>query len=158
VLKLLHVDDSEAQRFMVREAILFAKIPFRLYEADCPESAMAFFQHNSHPQPDVVLLDYSMEPHTGAEFLHWLRAEKGLNSVPVVMFSGSTGRHHVAECYAKGADHFISKPSSFANLQEIIRSLYLSVVRNTAEPIIHLQEYIVDPRDCAKVAHNQAAA
>jgi CheY-like chemotaxis protein len=146
VLKLLHIDDSEIQRFMVKEAILFAKIPFRFYEADCPKSAMAFFQYDSHPQPEVVLLDYSMEPHTGAELLDWLRVERGLTSVPVIMFSGSTGPYHVAECYAKGANHFLSKPSSFANLKEILCALYESVLRKTPEPIIGLRQYIADPR------------
>jgi CheY-like chemotaxis protein len=62
------------------------------------------------------------------------------------MFTSSLGQRNVAECYAKGANHFLRKPTSFSRLQEVIRSLYLSVLHNTPEPIIDLREYIPDPR------------
>jgi CheY-like chemotaxis protein len=35
---------------------------------------------------------------------------KKMASIPVVMFSGSAGLLHVAECYATGADYFLRKP------------------------------------------------
>lgn len=150
-LPLLHIDDSESDRIIVREAITLARIPFTFYEADGPESAKPFFQvdaldNHRCPRPALVLLDYDMRPLTGADFLDWLRIEKGIASIPVVMLSGSEGRRHIAECYEKGANHFLSKPATMAGLKEIIRALYNSVRYNTPEPILQLREYKPCPR------------
>jgi CheY-like chemotaxis protein len=98
------------------------------------------------PSPDVVLLDYEMGQQTGADFLDWLRVKKQNRSLPVVMFTSSLGQRHVEECYANGANHFLRKPTNLTRLREIIGSLYLSVLRKSPEPLIHLPEYIGDPR------------
>jgi CheY-like chemotaxis protein len=149
-LPLLHIDDSKSDRIIVREAIALAKIPFTFYGADSPESAKPFFQLHGddarYPQPALVLLDYDMRPHTGADFLDWLRLEKGIASIPVVMLSGSEGQHHIAECYAKGANHFLSKPANMERFKEIVRSIHDSLRSETSEPIVQLLEYKLCPR------------
>jgi CheY-like chemotaxis protein len=150
-LPLLHIDDSEADRIILREAIASTKVPFSLYGADSPESAKPFFHtldgdNGQYPRPALIVLDYDMGPLTGADFLDWLRVKEGIASIPVVMLSGSEGRRNVAECYAKGATHFLSKPASMASFKKIIRSLYTSVRYDTPEPILMLPEYKPCPR------------
>jgi CheY-like chemotaxis protein len=66
------------------------------------------------------------------------------------MFSGSCEHGEAAECYAKGANHFVSKPSNLERLKEILGTLYLSVLHNTPDLIIQLREYLPDPRDTQK--------
>jgi DNA-binding response OmpR family regulator len=159
-LPLLYIDDSVNDRLLVREAILLTKTPFAFYQADGFEAAIPYFQFHGHDgvpkqplRPALVLLDYDLGNHTGADLLYWLRKTKRIMSLPVVMFSGSLGRMHVAECYAAGANHFITKPKNMYRLKVIVRTLHLSLVSNKRHPspILLLEEYQLDPRKAAPV-------
>jgi CheY-like chemotaxis protein len=150
---LLHIDDSANDRLLVKEAILLSKIPFNYYGADSLESAVEYFDYRGNelgakqfPHPELVLLDYDMGRNTGADFLHWLREMEEITSIPVVMFSGSVGQPHIAECYAAGADHFISKPKNLTRLKTIVRALHLSMMSHRSSPILRREEYQPDPR------------
>jgi len=73
---------------------------------------MPYFQIHGHhgeleQRPALVSLDYELGGSTGVDFLYWLRVRKKIKSLPVIMFSGSPGRSHIAECYAAGADHYL---------------------------------------------------
>jgi len=152
-LPLLHVDDSVDDRCLVKEAITITKTPFTYHEADGLESAMLYFQlHGQHGEleqhPAMVLLDYELGGNTtGVDFLYWLRVRKKITALPVVMFSGSPGRGHIAECYAAGADHYLTKPSEMERLKRIVSTLYIGLVSRPPDPIPSLKEYQPDPRD-----------
>jgi CheY-like chemotaxis protein len=148
----LHIDDSANDRHLVKEAIFLTETPFAFYEADGIESAIPYFQSHGHdggfPRPALVLLDYDLGDHTGADLLYWLRVMKKITSIPVVMLSGSVGRPHVAECYATGANHFLSKPKNLERLKIIVGTLHLNLVSlHQPGPIQLLQEYRPDPRE-----------
>jgi two-component system, chemotaxis family, response regulator Rcp1 len=149
-LRLLHIDDSPNDRLLVKVAISQTKTPFIFYEADGLETAMPYFRFHQYDgenlHPALVLLDYDMGKTTGADFLYWLRVTRKITSIPVVMLSGSVGGPHVAECYAAGANHFISKPVDLSGLKVIIRTLHMSMPCNGHGPIAFLQEYQPDPR------------
>lgn len=149
-LTLLHVDDCAEDRVLVRRAIALSGIPFEYHEADGMESAVAYFQfRDGKPRrsPSLVLLDYDLGNYTGADFLYWLRFLKKLTSLPVVMFSGSQGDRHVAECYASGANYFISKANNLERLRLIVRVLHLSLVTfRQPGPLLLLKEFQPDPR------------
>jgi len=150
-LPLLHVDDSADDRFLVKEAIAITKTPFTYHEADGSESAMSYFQFHGQSgeleqRPALVLLDYQLGGDaTGVEFLHWLRMQKKITSLPVVMFSGSPGTGHIAECYAAGVDHYLTKPNDFERLKRIVRTLYVGLLSRPPGPIPLLTEYRPDP-------------
>ena len=154
-LPLLYIDDSVSDRLLVREAILLTKTPFAFYHADGMESAILYFQSHGHdgepksfPRPALVLLDYDLGNHSGADFLYWLRLIKNITSIPVVMFSGSAGQLHIAECYATGANYFLSKPNDITRLKVIVHTLHLSLVSlHRPGPIHLLEEYQADPRE-----------
>jgi CheY-like chemotaxis protein len=155
MVPLLHIDDSADDRLFVREAISLTQTPFTLYEADGLEAAIPYFQFHKHdgepeqyPRPALVLLDYNLGERTGVDFLYWLRVLKRITDVPVVVFSGSAEHRDIEECYANGADHFVSKASDLTRLKVIVRSLHLSFANvNGPGPLILLPEYRADPRD-----------
>jgi CheY-like chemotaxis protein len=98
--------------------------------------------------PDLILLDYYLGNHTGADLLYWLRLMKKIGSIPVVMFSGAAGQPHIAEFYANGANYFLSKPKNLERLKIIVRTLHQSLVSlHQPGPIQLLQEYRPDPRE-----------
>jgi len=144
-LTLLHIDDSVEERILVKWAIALTNTQFQYDEADGLESAMAYFQfQNGTPQrvPALVLLDYDMGNYTGVDFLYWLRFLKKITSLPVVMFSGSEGRRHVAECYAAGANYFLINPQELDALKTVVQSLHSTLLfPNEPSPILLLKEY-----------------
>ncbi|HWV99940.1 MAG TPA: response regulator [Candidatus Acidoferrum sp.] len=155
LVPLLYVDDSENDRLLVREVIALTETPFLFCQADGAESAKPYFQSQTRdgepkhfPRRALVLLDYDLGNHNGADLLYWLRTTKKLSSIPVIMFIGSPGRLHVEECYAAGANYFISKPKDLERLKTIVRLLHLSLVSDNKHPspILHLPEYQPDPR------------
>jgi len=154
-LPLLHIDDGADDRLLVSEAIILSNTPFDFYQANGMESAIPYFQSTrhdgelkKHPHPALVLLDYNLGDHTGADFLYWMRLMKKINSTPVVMFSASNEKRIIAECYATGANHFLCKPLGIERVKTIVRTLHLSLVSHTTRPspILHLPEYQPDPR------------
>ncbi len=82
------------------------------------------FDHPKYfPPPDLVLLEYSLGTFKGTELLYWIRTQPETQALPVVMFSGSTEKHIVAECYELGADYFIAKPAQLAERVKLVNTL-----------------------------------
>jgi chemotaxis family two-component system response regulator Rcp1 len=149
-LVLLHIDDSADDRFLVKYVIRETGTAFTLHQVESIAAAVPYFEFHRHdgepkqfPRPALVLLDYDLGPQTGADFLVWLRNVKKMTSIPVVMLSGSVGEPFVEECYANGANCFLSKPNHLAGMKTLICSLYLSlsVPEGPSEPLHLLPEY-----------------
>ena len=159
-MPLLHIDDCANDRLLVREAIFLSHTPFTFYQANGMESAIPYFQSHRQngeptqcPRPALVLLDYDLGDHTGANFLYWLRLIKKITSIPVIVFSGSVAQSQVAECYSTGANHYLSKPKELDRLKIIVHTLHLSLVSpHRPGPIQFLQEYQPDPRKTPLIA------
>lgn len=62
--------------------------------------------------PDLVLLDWMMPLRSGLEVCHNLRADRLLDSVPVVMLTARGSEADIEWGYAAGADAYIVKPFS----------------------------------------------
>lgn len=150
-MPLLHIDDSADDRLLVSEAIILSDTPFDFYQANGMESAIPYFQSSElkrHPHPALVLLDYNLGDHTGADFLYWMRLMKKINSTPVVMFSASNEKRIIAECYATGANHFLCKPLGLERVKIIVRTLHCLVSHDGhSSPISLLEEYRPEPRE-----------
>lgn len=70
----------------------------------------------SSPRPDVLLLDLNMPRMSGREALRLLKQDPALRCVPVVVFTTSDDERDVRDCYEAGANAFVTKPCSIAEL------------------------------------------
>jgi CheY-like chemotaxis protein len=61
-------------------------------------------------RPDVALLDISLGDASGVDLLHQLRAEVGLESLPVIAVTSHSQRSERATYLAEGFTDFIAKP------------------------------------------------
>lgn len=57
---------------------------------------------------DIVLLDYELPDISGLEVLDWIRLQKDLAKMPVIMTTASVMNGE--ECLDYGADYFLPKP------------------------------------------------
>jgi len=151
---VLHVDDEPDYRLLVEEAAQRANSSLVLHGQDGYLPAIEYlsgegvFAHRrQYPLPAFVLLDYSLNGHTGVDLLRWLRFHSGLPSLPAVMFSDSDRVEQVALCYREGARHYLRKPHTFDGLTRLLQVLAHSF---SSDPPCHdlllaLREYRPKP-------------
>ena len=73
------------------------------------------------PLPRLVLLDLNMPVKDGREALFEIKSDPAFWRTPIVIFSTSTAAIDIRRAYQLGANSFITKPSSFERLVEIVR-------------------------------------
>ena len=76
-------------------------------------------------QPDIVILDWEMEPMNGGEFTRKLRQDDGSPNpyIPIIMLTGYTERRKVEEARDLGVTEFLAKPVSAQGLYTRIVSI-----------------------------------
>jgi excisionase family DNA binding protein len=102
---ILIVDDDERIREYVRVNLEMEGYTVR--EAGDAEQGLELLEEAS---PDLILLDVMMPKVDGWEMLRRVRERHGVDTVPVVMYSGKVDEESLREATARGAQGFIGKP------------------------------------------------
>lgn len=123
---VLYVEDDDAA-FAVVDLIMQEQNPgFRLFRARNGEEAFAFLgecetQQQSAP-PDLILLDLNLPGKSGLEILSDLKRSPAFCTIPVVMFTTSATESDRTHALERGAQAYITKPSSFDLLVNAVRT------------------------------------
>lgn len=80
--------------------------------------------------PDVIFLDLNMPGMTGFQVLKEIKGSVRLKNIPVVIFSTSTNPKDINETRSMGAFTFITKPSHYNDLRDILKNLLRSIFSN----------------------------
>ena len=124
---LLIVDDDKSAREGLRS--IFETAGHRtIAVADAP-AALSLLRKR---QCDLVLLDVELPDVDGLSLCRLLRAQPGLNQLPLVVFSADDSEGRKVEAFTAGADDYIVKPSSPGELLSRINS-HLSVAQRESE-------------------------
>jgi len=75
------------------------------------------------PHPELVLLDINMPRKSGLEVLEEIKRDPGLRTIPVVLLTTSRAPEQIARCYELGGAGFVTKPNTFSELVEMMRSI-----------------------------------
>ena len=73
--------------------------------------------------PDAIVVDYRMPVMDGFEVTRRIKTDKRLQTIPVLMLTGSDQSQHVVEGLGAGADDFVSKGSDTEVLLARLRAL-----------------------------------
>lgn len=115
--------DAEALLRVVRQVPLEAPV-VRVCDG---EAALDYLHHRgAHAQaerPALVLMDLHMPGIGGHELLSRLKADAGLRSIPIIVFSSSALPEDVRDAYAEGANSYLRKPEEGAQMQAVVRAL-----------------------------------
>ncbi len=72
---------------------------------------------------DIIFLDLNMPIMTGQQFLSELKKREALSRIPVIILSTSSNLETINQTKALGAKHFITKPSNFKELKNILNRI-----------------------------------
>lgn len=117
--RILLVDDSDDDIFLVREAFRESGVAHRFNAISDAEEALVYLRENLHERPDVLLLDINMPRFNGFDVLEWVQADPDLREIPVVMLTTSEQPEDIRRATEGGACAYYRKPVDFRQLREL---------------------------------------
>jgi PAS domain S-box-containing protein len=109
--RLLCIDDSASVRSQVVE--LFQD----WYDIELATNGLEGLQAAKAHPPDVVLSDYEMPELNGLQLLLAMKNDPALRAIPFLVFTAKAYQSTVTKCLNAGADDFLSKSCSAAELR-----------------------------------------
>ena len=113
---VLIADDLAANRAMIR--MVLADSGYRVLEAVDGDEAWQVAQQN---HPNVAILDLQMPKRSGVDVAQAIKRDPELADVCVVLLSGQSDHDLSAAVQTSGADHYLTKPFSLAELRRIMQ-------------------------------------
>ncbi|MBI3475883.1 MAG: response regulator [Acidobacteria bacterium] len=134
--EVLLVDDNPADLDLIREALSGVDHKPAVSIVQDGELAIAFLTHSGQfrgvSRPDLVILDLNLPRKDGRAVLANVKGDPNLRSIPIVLFTTSGSRQDVIDCYALGANCYVSKPGSLDEFRKAVQSIqrfWLAVAR-----------------------------
>lgn len=119
---ILLIEDSSGERELFRLALKQTGLEVALFTEQDAEAALNFLNNHSE-LPSLILLDWHLGKQRGDEFLKRLRADARLAAIPVVVFTTSDDASDLSLAYASGANGYVMKPGTFADLIQCTRDI-----------------------------------
>jgi chemotaxis family two-component system response regulator Rcp1 len=125
--EVLLVDDNPADLDLIRDALSSVDHKPVVSTVQDGELAIAFLTHSGEfrgaPRPDLVILDLNLPRKDGRAVLAHVKSDPNLRSIPIVLFTTSGSRQDVIDCYALGANCYVSKPGSLDEFRKAVQSI-----------------------------------
>lgn len=128
-LRLLLLEDSPADIFLVREAIREEGLTCDLQVALDGEKAIELIDQmdaGDRLGPHLLLLDLNVPRRTGDEVMQRIKRSPKCAKIPVVVITSSDSREDRQKAMDLGADEYFRKPSNlkeFMELGKLVRRL-----------------------------------
>jgi len=140
---ILLVDDSAEDTLLIQRAFQKAGIPNPLHVVHDGDEAIAYLNgqgkysdRTAYPFPALLLLDLVMPGTDGFEVLRWIRANRELETLRILVLTSSDRIWDVNQAYRLGANSFMVKPIEFQDLVMLSKSLHDYWLNKTKAPNI----------------------
>jgi CheY-like chemotaxis protein len=121
---MLVVEDDLGDQKLLRSALNNLTMPVVFSVHGTAEEALDYLGNTDSgsemPRPNLILLDLNMPGMGGREFLRRIKADPALCPIPVVVLTTSDSQSDIEQCYKLHAAGYIQKPSTPAQLREIM--------------------------------------
>ncbi|WP_308208646.1 response regulator [Paractinoplanes aksuensis] len=126
-LRILVVDDDDADTVMIEEALAAATVPPVTQRArDGREALDQLRAEADEPQgdlPDLILLDLNMPRMGGLQLLEELKSDPRLQSIPVVVLTTSDAHPDILASYRHHASAFVTKPLDLDRFESAVQKI-----------------------------------
>ena len=127
---ILLVEDDDDDVFLFKRALKMAKITNPVNVATDGRAAIDYLSSAAQgadpercPLPFIVFLDLKMPNVDGFEVLSWIRSQPSLESIVVVVLTGSNQPRDQQRAYALGARSYLVKPAKPEEIRQFIESM-----------------------------------
>lgn len=127
---ILLVEDDRDDEFIFQRALKAAHIANPVIVVKNGRDAMDYLSHQGeyadrvkYPLPFVIFLDLKLPYLDGFEVLSWIRAQPALQSIVVVVLSGSDETRDHQKAYALGARTYLVKPPQAKDIKLFVDSM-----------------------------------
>lgn len=115
---LLADDDTDDREFFTE--VMNESIPEATVTAvNNGSELIRVISDNSRRLPDIIFLDLNMPCKNGQECLREIKKMQKLKNIPIVMYSTSSNKNDVENAYNEGANLYVRKPNTYAEMQKI---------------------------------------
>lgn len=125
-VSLLVVDDFRTMSLILCK--LACEIGFR--DVDQAHDGFTALDRLRQKRYGLVISDWNMQPMTGAQLVQAMRADPALAGIPVILITAEGSRHD--EAWLSGADGFLNKPFTAADLAAAIEDVFSRVAEQRA--------------------------
>jgi CheY-like chemotaxis protein len=139
---ILLVEDNEDDVFLMKHALNGAGVtnPVLVVETgqqaiDYLSGANRYQDRTRYPMPVIVFLDLKLPLMSGHEVLAWIRGQRQLESLVVVVLTSSNEPSDVRRSYSLGANSYLVKPLSAQQLLDLAKAFKWSWLQR-AEPAV----------------------
>ena len=124
---ILVAEDDPTDAYFFERAFRRAGLPVTLHFVRDGQEVLDYLQgegqfadRTCHPLPQLLLLDLKMPRLDGFDVLEWVRKQPGMSGVLIVIFSSSEEPRDMNRAYGLGANSYLVKPHSMAELTALI--------------------------------------
>ena len=141
---ILLVEDNDDDVFLMKHALASAGVSNAVLVVESGQLAVDYLSgegpysdRSRYPMPAVVFLDLKLPLMSGHEVLAWIRAQRQLESLVVVVLTSSNEPSDVRRSYSLGANSYLMKPLTAAQLLDLAKAFnwsWLERTRQTGAP------------------------
>jgi len=125
--RVLLIDDNPADVSLIGEASAGGKYQTKFQNFTDGEKAISHLrtigQNAEAAKPDLVILDLNLPRMNGKNVLAFLKTDRELRGIPVVVFSSSQSHWEISHCYELGANCYVRKTGDLDGFVSAIRSI-----------------------------------
>jgi CheY-like chemotaxis protein len=115
--------------FLMKRALKGARVVNPLFVAEDGQEAVDYLggagklaDRDQYPLPAVVFLDLKLPFISGHDVLAWIRRQRELESLVVIVLTSSNEPSDLNRCYALGANSYVVKPPTPEQLEEMAKA------------------------------------
>lgn len=138
-ISLLVIEDEPAIRDMLRFALPAAE--FAVLDAETVAQATRLLADKI---PDLIILDWMLPDKSGIEFIKWIKHRELLKDIPIIMLTAKAEEAQKIQGLTTGADDYVTKPFSPAELTARIRAILRRGLLASPENEITIGELILN--------------
>jgi two-component system response regulator len=129
-VEVLLVEDNEQDADLIMLAFKKGKLLNKLFWVKDGVEAMdfvgatgAYDRRDVREVPRLILLDMTMPRMDGLDVLRALKADAKTRAIPVVVMTVSNQERDLTDCYALGANGFVTKPIGLKELTDAVSKI-----------------------------------
>lgn len=120
--KIILVEDNIADAELVRIVVMDLGFINDVVVTNGHDELFRYLDNNPINDIGLILLDLNMPRSNGTEILKKIRSTPRYAHFPVVIFTTSSNKNDIMNCYDLGANAYVCKPIDYDTFNQIIQS------------------------------------